>query len=167
MRSLRIDLPRRRKATREPALFDSLYTCVMASRFRTALMWLLLLALPLQGFAAATMLHCGPNHHGMSAESHDHTISGHRPHEAGIAGDPHEMATDDGGTDSSAVRHLNKLAKFKCSACAACCMGVALPTAALAFAPIPPAMAPDSCVPTSHAGFVTDGPDRPPRLSLV
>jgi manganese oxidase len=26
------------------------------------MMWLLLLALPLQGFAAATMIHCGPNH---------------------------------------------------------------------------------------------------------
>lgn len=135
-------------------------------------MWLLLLALPLQGLAAASMIHCGPNHHRMLAtatfahgEAPGHTTSAAHAH-------PHEMALadDHAGAKSSgapSVQQLDKLMKFKCSACAACCMGAALPTAALTFEPFPPLMTPDSFVPTTHVGFVTDGPDRPPRLSLV
>jgi hypothetical protein len=89
-------------------------------------MWLLLLALPLQGFAAATMINCGPNHHRMLAasarpatESHEHAMSGHHLHAADAAGDIHAAATDDGEDGPSSVHHLDKLSKFKCSACAA------------------------------------------------
>lgn len=140
------------------------------------MMWLLLLALPLQGFAAASMIHCGPNHHrmlttaiGEHRESRGHMASAAHthPHEMALA-DHHPAATpSDAGSDAPSVQQLDKLMKFKCSACAACCIGVALPPAALTFEPFPPLMTPDSFVPTRHVGFVTDGPDRPPRLSLV
>lgn len=144
----------------------------MRSRFRTALMWLLLLALPLQGFAAATMINCGPNHHRMASaamaatpDAHEHAASGQHHHPMDAASDHHDAASND--SDAPSVHHLDKLMKFKCSACAACCMGAAMPTADVAFKAFPPAMTPDSLVLTSHVGFVTDGPDRPPRLSLV
>ena len=146
----------------------------MRSRFRSALMWLLLLALPLQGFAAVTMLNCGPNHQRMweaalaePAGSHDHATRGHHQHEMSTAGNHHDTASADAETDPSSVHQLNKLTKFKCSACAACCIGVALPTAALAFASMPPAEALRFFVPAPHVDFVTDGLDRPPRLLLA
>ncbi|MDL2339530.1 MAG: hypothetical protein QFE16_16980 [Pseudomonadota bacterium] len=144
----------------------------MVSRFRSAVMWLLLLALPLQGFAAATMLNCGPNHHRMMAaasteldEAHEHTAAGQHHHEMGMAAGEHEVASANPSGDAPPLPHLDKLVKFKCNACAVCCTGAAMPTAAFAFEPFATAMAPESFVPTSHVGFVTDGPDRPPRLS--
>lgn len=144
----------------------------MRFRFRIALTWLLLLALPLQGFAAATMLNCGPNHHRLmtaamadTTEADEHAAGEQHHHEMGVAADHDEAASVDG--DALSVHHLDKLMKFKCGACAACCMGAAMPTAAVTFEPLAPAVAPATYVPTSHVGFVADGPDRPPRLSLV
>ena len=137
-------------------------------------MWLLLLALPLQGFAAATMINCGPNHHqmfaasvGVATESHEHAINGHHQHGADAAGDMRAATADDGEHGPSSVHHLNRLTKFKCSACAACCMGAAMPTAALAIASFPPAMNTATFVSTPHADFLSDGLDRPPRLLLA
>lgn len=142
----------------------------MAPRFRSALMWLLLLALPLQGFAAATMVNCGPNHHRMLAasavtapESHHDRTNDHHEHEALLAAD-----ADDGAEHGpSSVHHLDKLTKFKCSACAACCMGAAMPTAALVIASFSPAMMTATFVSTPHVDFLSDGLDRPPRLLLA
>ncbi len=151
----------------------SIYTFEMRLRFRFVLAWLVLLALPMQGFAAATMLNCGPNHHRMMAaamagatEADEHVAGEQHHHEMGVMADHlHEAAADDG--DTALVHHLDKLMKFKCSACAACCMGAAMPTAAVCFDPLPLAVSPAAYVPTLHLGFVADGPDKPPRLFLV
>ena len=146
----------------------------MVSRLRSVMMWLLLFALPLQGFAAATMLNCGPNHQRMMVaaiaepdQTHEHMAAGQHHRETGMAGVEHEAASVDQRGDAVPLPQLDKLMKFKCNACAVCCMGAAMPTAIFTFELFPPAMAPESSVPTSHVGFVTDGPDRPPRLSHV
>lgn len=146
----------------------------MKSRFRTALMWLLLLALPMQGFAAATMLNCGPNHHRMlSAGSTDQIDRDHRatvePHQhaMGMADDHHEMVGETGTNDHPSVHHLDKLTKFKCSACAACCIGAAMPTAELVIDSFSPAMMTATFVSTLQVDFLSDGLDRPPRLLLT
>lgn len=147
----------------------------MKSQFRTALMWLLLLALPLQGFAAATMLNCGPNHHRMLSATPVKAPSvadvdakvGHHGHVMGMAGDHHDMVADAGSNDMPSVHHLDKLTKFKCIACAACCLGAALPTAPLVFTSFPPAMTTAAFVSNPHADFLSGGLDRPPRLPLV
>jgi hypothetical protein len=142
----------------------------MFRRFHSVMMWLLLLALPLQGFAAATMLHCGPNHHRMSeasAPTASHDPAAHRHHTEGTAADPHAPASVAVADPGAWPHDLGTLAKFKCSACAACCMGAALPAAALVFPASARAIAPAFFVPASHVGFFTDGPDRPPRLFLA
>ena len=146
----------------------------MSIRFRSAMMWLLLVALPLQGFAAATMLNCGPNHQQMWEASvgaraersdpaahgdHQHPMDSADAHQKAEAGDP----ADEGGS----LHHLGKLSTFKCSACAACCMGVALPPSPLAFASSPPASVPTPNVSAPHVDFVSNGLDRPPRLFLA
>ena len=151
----------------------------MVSRFRSAVMWLLLVALPLQAYAAVTMLSCGPNHHRLMVaatamgepaepyESHGHIAAGQHHHETGMVGGPLDVASADGSGAASSLSHRDKLMKFKCNACAVCCTGAAMPTAVFTFEPFPPAMAPASSVPITHVGFVTHGPDRPPRLSYV
>jgi hypothetical protein len=133
----------------------------MSSRFRQALMWLLLLALPVQGLAAATMLHCGAGHQrgasslaGKAGSAHRHAASGAHHHAAAAvvtAAVAHDAAQPD-------------LTKSKCSACAACCIGAALPATALVFESFAPALAPLAFVSEPAIGFVTDGPDRPPRI---
>ena len=151
------------------------YTLRMSSLYRSALVWLLLFSLPLQGYAAATMLSCGPNHHQMWAAAvtatvshHDSGEARHEHHHAHTTADDHDVtASGDVAGDGASVHRLNKLSKFKCSACAACCVGAALPTSPLEFLSFPPAVARDCSVPAAHVGFFTDGPDRPPRLPLV
>ncbi len=165
----------RRRNLLEPSSTASLYTVVMASRLRSAVMWLLLFALPLQGFAAAAMLHCGPNHHRMAAnataepagpaQTYEHIAAGQHHHEAGMADAHGQAAPVDGSPGAPSLAHLDKLVKLKCNACAVCCMGAAMPTAIFTFEPFAPAMVPEFFVLTSHIGFVTDAPDRPPRLS--
>jgi hypothetical protein len=160
----------------------------MSSWVRIALMWLLAIALPVQGWAAATMFHCGPSHHRMAAQAaaaHDaapHHAEGSGPH--GIkshAGQSqphhgHHPATaadvtglgDDGFQQAGTDHHgLQKLDKFKCSACASCCLGVGLPStlhildASVSSGTVAPGMAPARVV------FLTAGLERPPRPLLA
>ena len=151
-------------------------------------MGLLWLALLLQGFAAATMRHCAPNHHaaahaspnalsGVADAPSSHAHAG--PDEAAMAQPvmaqpvvaqpemPHgEGALHDHARASPGDDHppsFDAATKAKCSACASCCFGVALPASSVFL----PASAPESALPTllrqERIGFVTDGPDRPPR----
>lgn len=118
-------------------------------------MWLLLMALPMQGYAAATMLHCGASsdRQGVAA------ASSHHDHAAMVASTRAELpghAAHGGHADVS---------KAKCSACAACCMGTGLPPAAIGFEPRATAPGPEAVVSVPAVVFCTDGPDRPPRLS--
>ena len=123
---------------------------------RTLLVWLIVLALPVQGASAATMAFCGPAHHGGGqARTAVNDL------EAGMAA---EAAFSD---DASSMLKASQAAKQKCSVCASCCsLGAILTTV-----PVVPATeaAPTvftTVVPTVDA-FAADGPDRPPRNVLV
>nr|WP_081936065.1 hypothetical protein [Burkholderia sp. 9120] len=133
---------------------------------------LLVLSLPVQSFAAVSMK-CDSSysigerapvrhepvasqlqqlqHHDhaamMAAQASDMGHSVHLPHHGTVGGEHHAHA---------------------CSTCAACCFGGALPNTAAASlsvepihftVPLPPAV--------RVASFLTDGIERPPRLSLV
>ncbi|MFM9915359.1 MAG: hypothetical protein ACKVOX_06100 [Rhizobacter sp.] len=124
----------------------------MLRRVRAALMWVLLVALPFQGFAAASMLGCGPSHHRVSEST---------AHEAAPAASAHGHEHEASGDH----RHADKASK--CSVCAACCVGAALPATALVFAAAAPTDAPSTLPSMGAVGFLTDGPDRPPRPFLV
>ena len=134
---------------------------------RRLLIVLLVLALPLQGYAAAGMLWCAPVHPSQalhvqhvphaqgepaahSAHSHGTAVSAgeaHAPHHAGATADE-EGAQTGGG---------------KCSQCAVCNVGVALlPAVPLLGVP----RAPESVVLQPSrlpAAFLTGGIERPPR----
>jgi hypothetical protein len=139
---------------------------------RTLLVWLIVLALPVQGASAATMAFCGPAHHGGGQARTAVTASGseHSHHSVAVAanglkaGMAAEAAFSD---DASSMLKASQAAKQKCSVCASCCsLGAILTTV-----PVVPATeaAPTvftTVVPTVDA-FASDGPDRPPRNVLV
>jgi hypothetical protein len=130
------------------------------SLLRPLLVWLMVLALPLQGLAAATMLNCATAHgaegatvaaHGDSApHDHDHD------HDHGAMTGAHA----DAAGDAHAPDH-------KCSACAACHASLGLPAA------LP--LLPDFDVAEAHrpvpaigvSPFLTGGLERPPRSALA
>jgi hypothetical protein len=131
---------------------------------RKLLIWVVMALLPLQGYAAAAMISCGPMHAQMSAAAeHPHH------HDAGAAHQSHDHHQQDGPAgDRQAPSNDTDLFKFKCSACAACCTGSAAPS------PVPPAVTADAShgvrIPffeSPEGGIVLDGLDRPPRTSLA
>ena len=136
------------------------------------LIWLLVLAVPAQGAAAATMAFCGSNHHGGGSPRAEATASAteHSHHGDALAG--HELDADAAAVaasvdDASVVVKENQAAKQKCSVCASCCSLGAI----LIAVPVVPATdsAPTvftTVVPTVGA-FAADGPDRPPRYVLA
>ena len=134
-----------------------------ASRISTMLMlrilfaWLLIVAVPMQGFAAASMLMCD------MGEQHQHTAQ---------AGEPHDhtaMHDHMGGADPSRIHAAEPApdaspdADHTCSICAACCNGMALVglNHLVAMAPAPQAKLaePFLLVHTLPAPV----PDKPPR----
>ncbi len=101
------------------------------SRIRRFLLCLMMLALPLQGFAAATMLYCGPGptHQAMqkavqmSHQSHDHNAA------AMMQQDHHAQPINTAAqTDQFSDQAQAALpdAAHKCGVCAACCSVLAL-----------------------------------------
>lgn len=148
-----------------------LYTSRMWRALRIAVIWLVALAIPLQGLAAATMVSCGPGHHEMAAkvvqgaEGHDHAARGHvSTHETSAA---IESISAQAGDDTTVIKNLHELAQFKCSACAACCSATALPSSVITFG-LPRLEAALDVLPlASSATFQTGGPERPPRNYLV
>jgi hypothetical protein len=119
---------------------------------RLLLIFMLLLALPLQGFAAAAMMSCAPSHHGVPASVAMHDGSAVHAHH-------HDSDRDPASTPSHG--------KHACSACAACCIGGALAPSALRFsADLSTHLRPLLARVTPPA-FITEGTERPPRHVLA
>ena len=144
----------------------------MGLLIRTLLIGLLVLAVPVQGAAAATMAFCGPNHHGgeparsqLSSNAPEHAHHADvAPLHGSDAGASAEVAIADNPSSLVKAGHATQQ---KCSACASCCsLGAILTT-------VPDIPVTDSAptvfsavVPAVDA-FAADGPDRPPRNLLA
>ena len=99
---------------RDPlTLIDSLEFQPMA-RLRMFLACLLLIAIPLQGLAAASMLFCDSDSRQASVE-HDHAMHQHAGHDQ-VQADDNEQPGDSVVADSG----------HTCSVCAACCHSAAI-----------------------------------------
>lgn len=123
------------------------------SRFvRHLLVWIVAALLPLQGYAAAAMISCGPMHAQAAGQSHHH--ADHEGHE--------------GHHQEHEGKASPELFKFKCSACAACCTGTLGPSYLAPFPGVMPAH--PVAIPFSgwmHDGIVLDALERPPRTFLA
>ncbi|MBU0602531.1 MAG: hypothetical protein KKD25_09045 [Gammaproteobacteria bacterium] len=116
----------------------------MCPFLRSLLTLLLLVALPLQGFAAAAMTHCQPAPH----------VDGHAMHvmDDDVAAADHDMPPHD---------------KHRCSACASCCVGSVLMPPALV---LPSCFLLYERPLMTRAGppaFLTEGTERPPRSTFA
>jgi hypothetical protein len=128
------------------------------SRLRILFAWLLIAAVPMQGFAAASMLFCGMGaqhqHTAQASEPHDHVaMHGH----SGDAAQGHHAHATDPAPDASAD------ADHTCSICAACCNGMAL-VGVSHMAAVAPAAQAELAEPfvLIHT-LPTPVPDKPPR----
>jgi hypothetical protein len=129
---------------------------------RSLIVWLVLLAVPFQGFAAAAALPCAPatlavtvHAHQAPGAMHDHGAMMHHGH---------------GGHAAAASAHHDgpgHHAGAKCGSCAACWVGAAMmpAIAALGLQPASSATIPFAAghLPAYHPSL----PDRPPRSSLA
>ena len=134
-------------------------------RFLTlSLLWLIALAMPLQGAAAVSMTLCGPVHQRMMEGQAETQSVGHASIHADVDHAAHHAHTGETTPDHSKSDHSKSVG---CSACSACCLGGAVATGYvlpdLYFASINPV----SLVISSYAGVVADGPEHPPRILLI
>ena len=161
----------------------------MSRLTRLLLLWLVALALPLQGMAAAVRLGCLPGgaaghaQHALAvaAASPAHTantghtgLAGHMGHTDPASAAAHHvhapaeaMTADTAGAGATGAPDpsLQHSTPHTCSACAACCLGTGL---------LAPPLGQPLAMPLVHGlvfqvlqvgpvHFVTGGPDRPPR----
>ena len=146
---------------------------------RCLLIWLLVLAVPAQAAAAASMVFCGPDHHPSAVAAQlaqaGHSVHAHHDADAPGGKAQHFMAAQAGDTSVATAADLPapakatkaaqtaKAEKQKCSVCASCCSGGAI------LSTMPQLVAPEfgatefvavvRAIPVVAAG----GPDRPPR----
>jgi hypothetical protein len=138
----------------------------MTRVLRTLMLWCLLLALPLQGVAAATMLPC--------ATTHEHTTVTATTALPDASPDHHHRrqdiaaAHDDGPAShdhSSAPEHQPD---SKCSNCSVCCIGAALLPPNLGVHPVFHSLTLQfASAALLFSGTSPDRLERPPRLILV
>lgn len=122
---------------------------------RTLWICLLLLALPVQGFAAARMMQCGPGHARMQHTDGTAQHDGHEHHD-------HQAESPSQADDMSQHGSL-PAAKHHCSACAACCVGMALPSSAPVLATPLESLPLVAATGGPDPVFLTSGLERPPR----
>lgn len=151
---------------------------MMLCVLRITLMWLVALAVPIQGYAAVAMFGCGPGLHGMSGTpspvvATDGRVVSMPQHSYEVIADPqsdqhHESSAEPAhGHMLKAHGTSGEAKEGSCSPCASCCVVAALPSTMVAFAPVPLV---DLFAPLALGGaaaFLTAGPERPPRFILV
>jgi hypothetical protein len=129
----------------------------MSTRLHRLLTLLLILALPVQSWAAAGMVHCAAMHRAQATAAGAHHSHHHQQHATSSHAAP----------DLPGHAAVSDLSTFKCSACAACCIAAALPATAPAFNVVPASTMPLFFLTVARVQFQTDGPERPPRPFLA
>ncbi|MEB0135383.1 hypothetical protein QN362_08555 [Actimicrobium sp. CCC2.4] len=131
----------------------------MRATFHTLMIWLMLLAIPVQGFAAATMLLCEP----VAAMTPADASAGPHDHAAMLAAQSADEP-DQPDQPASSGHHT----ATKCGNCAAFCIGVVMITSTQ---PALPALDfPSQAVATSTAlltSVIPAHPERPPQVRLA
>jgi hypothetical protein len=148
---------------------------------RSFFIWLAIFAIPVQGFAGATMLLCGPSHHSVSSASmkpvatemqHAHGKHGHtqsqQSHHAHHSSDEAKTVVTAVNTDAVPTQSPSlKQLKAKCSACAYCCMAAFMPSRETTLAVTHEPSAPIAYQTSAFVGFEPDTFERPPRSLLI
>ena len=136
------------RSVQHASLFD--YTASVRAHLHRFLLMLLMLVLPLQALAATSMLDCALSHQAVVEP-------------LAMADDMMAGCHETEQPDASPAQH-------DCTHCAACALASALPmpmpiTDRLAIAPVPHCFTSQPAA--SFAGFIPEGPERPPRATLA
>lgn len=139
----------------------------MAKTLRTALIWMLMLALPAQSMAAISMQLCAVSQQSGAAAQVEPPMAAHHPG-AMVMSQPvdnrhaehHAAAAEQ--PDAGAATADNSL----CSLCAFCVGAVALSAVVITSTP-QHAAEPSLARLQEFVGFIAETPDRPPRLFLA
>lgn len=137
----------------------------MTRTLRTVIAFLLAVALPNQGVLAATVALCGPYHEHMASVANDYDHSAHGAHEHASHAVLH-TPSDDGVATAENVETFT-LSAMSCSACAACCVGLALSVREFHLNPLAPSTTLRSSDVFSLHHVFADGPYHPPRYFLA
>ena len=137
----------------------------MRKTLRTALIWMLMLALPAQSMAAISMQLCAVTQQSGAMAQVDPQMAAHhpgamvmaQPAEASVHGEHH--ASDNSQNATPADNSL-------CSLCAFCVGAVALSTVVASNSPLQ-AVEPSLARLDQFVGFIAETPERPPRLFLA
>jgi len=137
----------------------------MTMRVKIFLLWLLALAIPVQGFAAAVQMSCAPapQTHQIQAAADQHLTDSHH-----VGHDMHmtiTVATDASPATDHPQPHQHKTSSASCSSCSVCTIGAILPLALDRLINLPVAADIHVAV-TQHGfvGFTPENPERPPSL---
>ncbi|MFZ3153600.1 hypothetical protein [Pseudomonas sp.] len=138
----------------------------MHKTLRTALIWMLMLALPAQSMAAISMQLCAVTQQSGALTQVDAHMAAHHPGamvmaqatEASVHGEHHASDT----SSNAAPAADNSL----CSLCAFCVGAVALSTVLASHSPLQ-AVEPSLARLAQFVGFIAETPERPPRLFLA
>lgn len=123
--------------------------------WRSLLVWLMALALPVQGLAAAGSLHGAP------LPDRVHLQARAIDAEVGHAQAHHRAA--DTAADTAAAAHDHGDRGHTCSACAACCPAIGLPSRAVDLPSAPIGGFAAEMAQPAGTSFVPAGLERPPR----
>lgn len=132
----------------------------MFGRWRLFLTWMLMAAVPVQGFAAGAMLFCAAEVRDASGSSVQHGVS----HEHGQAAHTHALAGTTTHDDASAAKSVLVDPQHQCSLCAACCHSCAISGPAVIL------KEPETSCAELHEPIVlalshaSSRPDKPPRF---
>lgn len=140
----------------------------MRKTLRTALIWMLMLALPAQSMAAISMQLCALTQQSGATVQVDAQMAAHHPGAMVMAqttdmsalGAHHASSTDN--ASNAAQNADNSL----CSLCAFCVGAVALSTVVASNSPLQ-AVEPSLARLEQFVGFIAETPERPPRLFLA
>ncbi len=134
------------------------YNSSVVHLLRKALFWLVLLALPLQGFALGQMPSCGTGSMEMEASASQALAT---PVQAGAHADVLPIGADE--RDAMGC-DLVQMSMAHCAVSVAGAAAPAMTSTPFVVIPKPIAAAPQSQPGLADAGFFTDAPERPPRL---
>ena len=145
----------------------------MRSIWHLLLVWLTVLAMPIQGIAAGGMLHCASE----AAQTHAHVHQQDpadeqaKAHADDVVSTSVQAPSVDGvvGEADGAPMHEAEASTtgHTCSACAACCPGAALPVSMIRWPAPDVSFAPMFAPVESSASFIASGLERPPRHPLA
>jgi len=137
----------------------------MRKTLRTALIWMLMLALPAQSMAAISMQLCAVTQQSGAMAQVDSPMAAHHPG-AMVMAQATDASAHGAHHASDTSQNMTAADNSLCSLCAFCVGAVALSTVVASNSPLQ-AVEPSLARLDQFVGFIAETPERPPRLFLA